>query len=287
MNVWHEMKQHGNLSFPYIVYRVEVPNFLSAYPLHWHDEMEIIYVQSGEGTVTVQSHEFHVKKDDIVVIPPQTVHSIEQFQKSEMVYFNIVFSFSLLSNGKADICYDDFFKPIYTHQVQPPFFIECNDKLNVNILEPIKSLVETRDLPIEKKALLVKADLYKVVFYLYEASDKLSDNEKNLKNNYDKLKNLLLHVQKNYDKEISVADAAEICAFSESHFMKLFKELTGKPFTNYLIDYRLEMAVSRIATTDDKIATIATECGFNNLSYFTRKFVDKYGLTPSKYRKNN
>jgi len=272
MNVWHEVKQHGDLSFPFTVYKVEVPNYLSAYPLHWHDEMELIFVKSGQGTVTVESHNLHVRENDIVIIPPQTVHAIEQLEDYSMEYYNILFSFNLLCNSDNDVCYDSFLGPLYTHQLIPPLVAESGSELNECILGTVNKLVDLRHISNEKRALGIKGDLFSILQNICDASSEITWEEKNLKNNYEKLKDLLLYVQSNYDKEITVADAAEICAFSESHFMKLFKDLSGKSFAQYLIDYRLERAYARIASTDEKISNIAFDCGFNNLSYFTRKF---------------
>ena len=54
----HETKTHGKLSFPYIIYRGNIPEYLHAYPLHWHDEMEIIYNEKGSGIVNVHSQRY-------------------------------------------------------------------------------------------------------------------------------------------------------------------------------------------------------------------------------------
>ena len=118
-------------------------------------------------------------------------------------------------------------------------------------------------------------------------SSPTSSAELSMKNNYDKLKNLLLHIQSNYDSAITIKDVAAICGFSSSHFMKLFKELTGKSFSQYLIDYRLEIAARQLVETSHKIIDLAENVGFHNVSYFSRAFHAKYGETPSAYRKKH
>ena len=54
--------------------------------------------------------------------------------------------------------------------------------------------------------------------------------------------------------------------------MKLFKQYTGKTAAVYLNDYRLEKAKSLLLHTDNSVTDIATEAGFNNTSYFIKKF---------------
>ena len=97
-NVLHETKIHGKLFFPYTVYRVIIPEYIHSYPVHWHKEMELIYVVSGEGYVMVQTEQYHVQQGDIIVIPPEALHSIKQFQSECMEYYNIIFDFNLLEN---------------------------------------------------------------------------------------------------------------------------------------------------------------------------------------------
>ena len=93
-------------------------------------------------------------------------------------------------------------------------------------------------------------------------------------------------VQRFYDHDISIREVSEQCGFSESHFMKLFKELAGMSFNAYLVNYRLELAAKQLAETDYKVIDIAENCGFHNHSYFTRAFQKKYRKTPLMYRKD-
>ncbi|MDE6212602.1 MAG: AraC family transcriptional regulator [Lachnospiraceae bacterium] len=282
----HETQIHGQLSFPYIVYKGNIPAFFSSYPLHWHDEMEVIYIRSGQGIITVQSHQYIVKSDDIVIIPPQMVHSIEQYQKAQMEYYNILFHFSLLHYSANDTCYEKYFKPLYCHTKLPSPYLESEVDLNRFLRPHIMYLIENRKKSYTSDELMVKSNLFAIMHYITQYSSPPSSAELSLKNNYDKLKNLLLHIQSNYDHAITVKDAAAICGFSSSHFMKLFKELTGKSFSQYLIDYRLEIAARQLVETSYKIIDLAENVGFHNVSYFSRAFHSKYGETPSAYRKS-
>lgn len=284
MNPFHETKIHGQLSFPYIVYRGNIPEYIFSYPLHWHDEMEIIYIKSGQGIVTVQSRQYMVKANDIVVILPQMIHSIAQYGNSNMEYFNILFRFSLLTCSANDACYDKYFKPLYYHTKCPTPYIKASTTLNQILYPYITFLIENRKSSYTENELMVKSNLFAIIHYLNQYSSNTSNAKLSQKNNYDKLKHLLSYVYSNYRESISIQNAAKICGFSTSHFMKIFKELTGESFSQYLLNYRLEMAAKQLQDTSNKIIDIAENTGFHNLSYFTRTFKKKYGLTPSAYK---
>lgn len=284
--IMHETKTHGKLSFPFIVYRGNIPEYICSYPLHWHDEMEIIYVEKGCGTVIVPSGKYVLQTGDMIIIPPQTVHSIEQFENRPMEYFNILFQFSLLIDTPSDNCYEKFFLPFYQHTKIFPSYLNTNDKLNQLLLPYVTDLIENRKQSNTGYELMVKSNLFAIMHYLNQYSTPSNHMELSLQNTYDKLKKLLLYVKENYNHTITIPQAAAICGFSESHFMKLFKELTGKSFTQYLKDYRLEIASRKLLETHEKIIEISENTGFPNHSYFSRSFYAKYGVSPSAYRKN-
>lgn len=286
-SILHETKTHGKLSFPYIVYRGNIPEYLHMYPLHWHDEMELIYVVKGHGLVTVQDSKYTMQTGDMTVILPQIVHSIEQLDNAEMEYFNVLFQFTLLDNGVHDYCYQKYFKPFYEHSQTIPAYVPAGDPLNRLILPYITDLIQNRKQSYSGYELMVKSALFAIMHYLSLNSTPVSQDRRALQTTYEKLKKLLSYVQENYANPISVAQAAGICGFSESHFMKLFLELTGKTFTQYLKNFRLEAAAAQLAEGAQKVIEVSENVGFHNHSYFTRSFTARYGMSPRKYKQEH
>lgn len=281
----HETKIHGTIDFPYIVYHGKIPDFIHSYPLHWHDEAEIIYVTKGCAKITVWSNTYHVQEGDIVILMPHVIHSIEQLDSHHAEYFNIVFHFSILEKPEENSRYDKYLKPFLAHEKSVNCYEPKGTKLNTCLTPLLLSLIENRRNSYTTCEYLVKSNLFMIMHYLNQACINTDKNEVLLQENYHKLKTVLYHVQNSYAQNITIKQAAALCGFSESHFMKLFKELTGMSFTAYLVNYRLELSAKQLIETDQKIIDIATNCGFNNHSYFTRAFLKKYNLTPAKYRR--
>ena len=72
---------------------------------------------------------------------------------------------------------------------------------------------------------------------------------------------------------------------SSAYFSTVFKRDTGKTFIEYLTDYRMEEASKLLLNDNLKTYVIAERVGYSDPNYFTYVFKRKYGLTPSKYRK--
>ena len=280
----HETKNHGTIDFPYIVYHGKIPDFIHSYPLHWHEEAEIIYIIKGCMKITVWSHTYQVREGDIILLMPHTIHSIEQIASHHAEYFNIVFHFSILEKAEGSNLYNKYLKPFLTHEKSVNCYEPKESRLNTILTPALLSLIEHRRESYTTCEYLVKANLFMIMHNLNQACISADKNEVLLQANYSKLKTALYHVQNSYAQNITIKQVADLCSFSESHFMKLFKELTGMSFTAYLVNYRLELSAKQLLETDQKIIDIATNCGFNNHSYFTRAFLKKYGLTPAKYR---
>lgn len=87
----HETKIHGIPAFPYSVYRGNIPKWIPSFPLHWHDDFELIYCVAGRIQVTVWGQAYTLCAEDLIVILPHVVHSIEQGGPEGGEYFNIMF----------------------------------------------------------------------------------------------------------------------------------------------------------------------------------------------------
>lgn len=102
------------------------------------------------------------------------------------------------------------------------------------------------------------------------------------------LQPLLEHIDKNIGKVIREEDAASFCHYSVTYFSKIFHKEMGMSFRDYLSNKRVNLAkYLLIEKRQAKIAYIAYQCGYQDISYFSRVFKKKTGMSPGKYRLTN
>lgn len=95
------------------------------------------------------------------------------------------------------------------------------------------------------------------------------------------------YIARHYNERLSLHDAACQAQLSPSYFCSLFKRETGKRFSDYLMEYRLEEAKRLLQTKNLNISEVAFSCGFSDPRYFSRCFKQKTGATPSSYQSLN
>jgi len=84
---------------------------------------------------------------------------------------------------------------------------------------------------------------------------------------------------------LSQADLAARANLSPAGFSRFFKRQVGRPYTQYLNEWRVSLACRALIETENAITSIAFDCGFNNLSNFNRRFSEIKLVTPSAYRR--
>ncbi|WP_444912931.1 helix-turn-helix domain-containing protein [Microbulbifer sp. PAAF003] len=92
-------------------------------------------------------------------------------------------------------------------------------------------------------------------------------------------------VQAHLYSSLKLADLAFLCHMSESTFTRKFKQVYGSSATKYITSKRMEKAQQLILNSDLSLTEVALECGFDELSYFSRVFKQHYQVAPSQMRK--
>jgi AraC-like DNA-binding protein len=88
----------------------------------------------------------------------------------------------------------------------------------------------------------------------------------------------------NYTRKISLREIAEASGLSASYFSTIFREEMGENLSNYLNRLRVEKAAAMLISTNLPISDVASACGFEDQSWFSKIFKNKTGFTPGKYR---
>lgn len=283
---YHENIIHGDLVFPYNTYICTIPLDFPNVPLHWHDEMELIYVKKGKGKITVDLEVHPVEAPALALILPGQPHAIDQMEGYSMEYENIIFHPNMLLSKRTDITSTGFLTPLMDREITVPAIFSPDNTYYRELIAPIDACDEIGKTQPKGYELFIKSQLYQFFFVLdnhYRNVGSRKENQKKL----DKMKIVLKYIENHYQERITIADVADAVGFSESHFMRYFKSVMGTSFVDYLRDFRLTMASRLLRSSEDTILDIASEAGFENLSYFNRAFKQKYHTTPSRFRREN
>ncbi|MEY8352428.1 AraC family transcriptional regulator [Lachnospiraceae bacterium 54-53] len=284
---YQEKREHDPFGFPYLTYLCTIPLDFGRVPLHWHDEMEFIYIKKGTGLVSVDFVPYEVHGGDIVIVCPGQLHTIEQRQGETMEYENIIFHLTLLDSRRPDPCWENYLSPISRRQKSLPVLITKNLPYYEDAASCLDRIDHIRRTFPRAYELLIKGKLFELFFLLCSGqADAPSPAPRRPQRTLERTRLILKYVEQNYSEPLSIKEAAEVCGMSQSHFMKFFKQTMGTPFTAYLNDYRLTMASRLLLSSEDSILTIAGDTGFNNLSYFNRSFKEKFGTTPGEFRRH-
>ncbi len=277
----HESTSHFDYTIPYNTYPCTIPLDFDSVPLHWHEDAEFIYIKKGIGTIVIDAKEHQVSAGDIAFILPGRVHGIYQHKDDSMEYENILFDTKMFSSATDDF-YDTFLLPFFQNDVDIPHIF----RHGVTGYESIRRYLDSNDnISTHREGawgLAIKGNMFLLLFNLvtlYEEKLDITGNKR-----IDKLKPVIKYVELHYSEQMTVAEMASLAGFSESHFMRFFKETFGVSFVTYLNDYRLSMAARLLLSTEESILEISQQVGFENLSHFNRCFKRKYNKTPSQYR---
>ncbi|HEU0146988.1 MAG TPA: AraC family transcriptional regulator [Bradyrhizobium sp.] len=91
-------------------------------------------------------------------------------------------------------------------------------------------------------------------------------------------------IHQNFNREIALGDVAAIVGMSETAFSRFFKKNTGNTFSDHVTILRVAEACKLLSDTTTAITDICFEVGYSNISNFNRKFKERRGMTPSRYR---
>ncbi len=98
---------------------------------------------------------------------------------------------------------------------------------------------------------------------------------------------VLVHIQKNLDKEMSLEELAKKAHFSQYHFHRVFRGLVGESLQEHIRRLRLERAASYLKYTEKSVTDIAFDAGYQTHEAFSRAFRQAFNSSPSEFRSNN
>jgi AraC-like DNA-binding protein len=267
-----------------IVQKDVLPYF---YPhLHRHSEIQMSWIQQGEGTLVADNNMHAFRPNDIFWLGANQPHIF----KSEASYFQpksrkkivaLVIFFN--PNGELASLFNlpetKLLKNFITHsqagfKVPPTYTAEVSSKMmQITNSSGTDQLLQFVDL---LKQLSGYADMTPLA--TAQKTQMVSEHEGI------RIGNIYNYIMQNYDKPITLEDAAKQAHMTPQAFCRFFKKHTLHTFVSFLNEVRINEACKKL--TDgafDNIATVAYTCGFNSITNFNRVFKTVTTQSPSEY----
>ncbi len=84
-------------------------------------------------------------------------------------------------------------------------------------------------------------------------------------------------------QDISLQNMADVACLSSYHFARMFRQSTGLSPYQFLLKLRMQTAAEKLRR-GDSLMRVASDCGYDNHSRFSRAFRKTYGMTPSEFQ---
>ncbi|MGF1557082.1 AraC family transcriptional regulator [Paucihalobacter sp.] len=247
---------------------------------HFHPEVELVYVNKGQGKRHIGSHLSYFNNSQLLLIGANLPHN--------------GFTDRLTINGSETLV-----------QFRPEFLGE--HFFDIPEMGSIKKLFERSKngilfgvktkLKLGKKIeKLAEKEGFKKILILLEVLHDLSKAEDYIILNADgfafetepqdsaKIDIIFKHVNANFKSHISLDEIADKVSMTVPAFCRYFKKVTGKTFTKLVNEYRVVHATKLLSESKMSITEVCFECGFNNFSHFNKLFKEFTGKSASKYR---
>ncbi len=254
-----------------------------AYSGEFHDFWELVYADKEELLITAGAHEHMLKAGQFYLHRPMEFHNLRCNGENAANSFIISFtsdSPSLYSiSGKALWCPENCKKFMATivkesHRA----FSTPLGKLHTH------QLIRQED-PLFGAEQLIQVQLEEFLIRLIRecgsaspAEEDLSENETN-----SRLATICRYLEENVENKLSFGDVCQQFSMSESSLKKLFREGIGCGAIDYYNRCKIDRAKQLIREKNINFTEIADRLGYNSVQFFSRRFKQSTGMTPSQY----
>lgn len=249
------------------------------YPyLHDHEYWEVMLVHTGIVRQDIEGKSYDLYENDICIVAPTTAHTVIEDTDKPLKWVNFEIN--------ADF-FEEFLRNIYKEElerIKEKGIVRSKlEKEEVRrVFDRLWKIQEIQANEGEKQSWRIKALVAEIVLNFINSDKKVESREK--------MHPIVASVLQQFSKEENLKkNFREICRelnYVEEYVIRLFQREGLLSPNKYFIEKKLERARGLLETTDMRVIEIADAVGYQSLSHFNRVFKERFGGTPTQYKKD-
>ncbi len=275
----YEPIEHGRPDFPIRVHESTCAAGFHLYP-HLHAEFEFLVMEQGTGILCIDGVSHSLKEGDGAFVNAQSIHLGLPDSREPVSFYAIVFSPRIFGAEFNDAVSDKYVSPVLRRSLRLPAVYTGSVPWQA---EALRTAGELRAFGPDGDGgeLEVKSRLFHLWALLCRHGERTQQEDGRLA----ELRGAMELIDREYASHLTLADLAAAAHMSESHFCRSFSAVAHKTPFSYLQQVRIQKSCQYLKNSDLAVSRIAVSCGFNDLSYYARRFREQVGCTPSEYRR--
>lgn len=256
---------------------------INEFPLHNHPEYELISIISGTGNRYVGDNIAEFAEGDLCFFGPDLPHTYcnKHLQKDRDIHQIVIhFDEQFLGKGFFDKSPFKLIKAFFERSIRGYSFHGRTREL---VNAKIRSMLH-----LDETALIIELLSILHILSTCKAGQFLSSSgfsQSAERDESERMERVIEYMLKKFQEEITLPEIASIACLSPEAFCRYFKKYTRKTFSEYLVEVRIGHACKLLQENRINVNQISFESGFNNVSYFNRKFKAITKKTPVEYHR--
>lgn len=275
-----ENKPHGTKEYPYTQYYIRKQKKAFHIPVHWHEELEIIYVKKGNLRISIDEKMYEGASGEIYLVNPGELHFMET-DDLQVQYYTILFPLHFISFQSQDAMERDFFLPF--RERKKLLINDINHKCSVDRMEQMLwKIIELND---KKEGMYQLRTKGQLVEFLAELAEEQCFYTPIFRKNTNLQRDMISYIQDHYTEKLTLEMLAKEFHLSEKYVSRYFKERFSISFMQYVGHLRMVKAEDLLRNTENSITEVALSSGYPSVNLFIRNFKEMHQMTPLQYRK--
>ena len=275
----YELCSHGTTGFSFQISEKNIDTSDNI-NIHWHEEIELLYVPKGCCHAVVDGKEHVIPCGDGLFVNSNVLHeynAVSSEEKTETVC--ILFKPGFISHESSDI-FHEYIEPFISDSSVPGIHLKSDTPRGNQIISLILDMIS--DITDKLNIHILTSMLWqKLIPILDTSAEGVTSPVRK------RARMMLTFIQNHYAEDLSVLDIAGSANISRSECFRCFQKAVGRKPVQVLNDYRLEQAAAMLKTTDLPVSEVSLACGFGSQSYFGMLFARKYNTSPRRYRQHD
>ena len=248
--------------------------------MHFHNFLEIGYCHYGSGDLVIEEDHYRFAKQMVSCIPANFLHVTRSdagvIAYWEWIYINPAEILKDCGKTRQEI------RAVLEAVNDRAFFVRAQE--NPVLAALVRAVFDEMRHKGEHHLECVRGMVYALVFEIARFNNK--EVSRTLSRNGSlQLERAIEYVDANYANTFRIADLAEVCHMSETHFRRIFQEKMNMTPVEYVNFVRIRKACELIDKTDISMEEVAGKVGFVTPSTFNRNFRRIVGTSPYQWKK--